>query len=133
MSALDRADGEPQRHVERAHPFHVAAGEVVVDRDDVDALAFQGVEIGRQRGHQGLAFAGDHFGDVAAVQHDAAHQLHVEVAHAQYPPPRLAADGEGLDQQVVERLAAPPAACGTWPSAPSARRRSWPGTSAPGR
>ena len=36
--ALDRADGQSQRHIERAHPFHVAAGEVVVDRHDVDAL-----------------------------------------------------------------------------------------------
>ena len=38
-AALNRADGEAQARVERAHPFHVAAGQVVVDRDDVDALA----------------------------------------------------------------------------------------------
>ena len=89
----------------RRHPFAVAAGQVVVDRDDVDALALQGVEIGRQRGHQGLAFAGDHFGDLAAVQHDAAEDLHVEVPHPQHPPPRLAADRKGVGQQVVQGLA----------------------------
>ena len=103
--ALDRADGQPQRHVERAHPFHVAAGEVVVDRDHVDALALQGVQIGRQGGHQRLSFAGDHFGDVAAVQDDAAHQLHVVVAQAEHAAAGLAADGERLDQQVVQRFA----------------------------
>ena len=103
---LDRAHRQAQRHVERAHPFHVAAGQVVVHRDDVDALAFQGVEVGGQRGHEGLAFAGDHFGDVSAVQHDAAHHLHVVVPHAQVAAAGLAADGVGLDQQVVERLAA---------------------------
>ena len=35
-AALDRADGEAQAGVERAHPLHVAAGQVVVHRDDVD-------------------------------------------------------------------------------------------------
>ena len=71
----------------------------------MDALAFQGVEIGGQRGDERFAFAGDHFGDVAAVEHDAAHQLHVVVPHAQEAAAGLAADGKGLDQQVVERLA----------------------------
>ena len=103
--ALDRADGQAQRHVERAHPFHVAAGEIVVDRDHVNALAFQGVQIGRQGGDQRLSFAGDHFGDVAAMEHDAAHQLHVVVAQAEHAAAGLAADGERLDQQVVERFA----------------------------
>ena len=103
--ALDRADRQAQPHVERAHPFHVAAGQVVVHRDDVDALAFQGVEISRQRGDERFAFAGDHFGDVAAVQDHAADQLHVVMPHAEIAAAGLAADGEGLDQQVVERFA----------------------------
>ena len=46
-AGLNRPDRQPQAHVERAHPFHVAAGQVVVHRDDVDALALQGVQIGR--------------------------------------------------------------------------------------
>ena len=40
-----------------------------------------------------------------AVQHHAADHLHVVMAHAQEAPAGLAADGKGLDQQVVERLA----------------------------
>ena len=40
------------------------------------------VEVRRQRGDERLAFAGDHFGDVALVQDHAADQLHVVVAHA---------------------------------------------------
>ena len=71
----------------------------------MDALALQGVQIGRQGGHQGFSFAGDHFGDRAAVEHHAAHQLDVVVAHAQDAAAGLAADGKGLDQQVVEGLA----------------------------
>jgi hypothetical protein len=65
--------------VHPAHPLGVAAGEVVVDRDDVDALAVEGVEVGRQRAGEGLALAGAHLGDVAHVQRGAAHDLDVEV------------------------------------------------------
>ncbi len=95
----------PRALVDRRHPFAVAAGQVIVDRDDVNALAFQRVEIGGQRGDQGFAFAGDHFGDVAAMQHDAAEHLHVEVPHVLRAPAGLAAGGERLGQQIVERFA----------------------------
>ena len=57
-------------------------------------------------------------------------QLHVVVPHAEEPAAALAADGEGFDQEVVERLARvePAAELGGLGSA--ARRRSSPGTSA---
>ena len=70
------------------------------------ALAPQGVEIGGERGDQRLAFAGLHLGDGAAVQHYAADQLHVEVAHLQVAPAGFPDDRERLRQQVVERFAA---------------------------
>ncbi len=91
--------------IDEAHPLGVAAGEVVVDRDDVHAAPGQRVEIDRQRRHQGLALAGLHLRDVALVQEHAAHQLDVERAQAQRPARRLAGVGEGLGQQVVQRLA----------------------------
>ena len=103
--ALDVAGRDAEGLVDRQHPFAVAAGEVVVDGDDVDALAFQRVEVGRQRGDERLAFAGDHFGDVAAVQDDAADHLHVEVPHVLGAVGGLAAGGERFGQQIVERLA----------------------------
>ena len=89
--------------VEAAHPLRVALGQVVVDRDDVDALAVERVQIARQGGDQRLAFAGLHFGDFAAVQHHAADQLHVEMPHVEDAAAGFADHGEGLDQQVVER------------------------------
>ena len=88
-----------------AHPLGVAAGEVVVHRHDVDALAFEGVEIDRQRGDQRLAFAGLHLGDLAAVQDHAALELDVERALAERALGGLADRGEGLDQEVVQGLA----------------------------
>ena len=78
----------------RAHPLGVAPGQVVVDRDDVDALAFERVQVGGQGGDERLAFAGLHLGDLAAVEHRAADQLHVEVPHVQHAPAGLADDRE---------------------------------------
>ncbi len=71
----------------------------------MDALILQGVQIGGQRRHQGLAFPGDHFGDRAAVQNHPAHELDVVMTHSQHASSGLAADGEGVDEEVVERLA----------------------------
>ena len=94
---LDRAHGEAEPDVERPHPLHVTAGEVVVDGDDMHAVAFEGIEIGRQGGDERLAFAGDHLGDRPRMEHHATDQLHVIVPHAEKPTASLAADGEGLD------------------------------------
>ena len=69
----------------------------------MNAAAGQRVEVDRERGDERLAFARLHLRDLAAVQHHAAHQLNVEVAHVQDPLAALAADGEGLGEQFVER------------------------------
>ena len=96
----------PRKLIHLAHPLGVALGQVVVDRDDVDALPGEGVEIGREGGHQGLALAGLHLGDAALVEDHAADELHPVGLHTQHPPGGLPAGGEGLGQQVVQRLAA---------------------------
>jgi hypothetical protein len=77
----DDAHRQAQEVVDGAHPLGVAAGQVVVDGDDVDAAAGQPVEGGGERRDEGLALAGLHLGDLALVQDDAAHHLDVEMAH----------------------------------------------------
>ena len=62
-------------------------GQVVVDGDDVHALAVEGVEVGRGGG-QGLALTGLHLGDVAEVQCRAALDLDVVVPLADDPASR---------------------------------------------
>ena len=119
----DDADGEAEEIVDLAHPVGVAAGEVVVDGDDVDALAGQRIEIDRQGRDQRLAFTGAHLGDGALVEHHAADQLHVEVAHAEHALAGLAHHGEGRDEQVVELLALGELGAGTRRSWPAAARR----------
>ena len=101
----DKADGEAHEAVDLAHPLAVALGEVVVDGDDVDALARNRVEVRRQDGDEGLALAGLHLGDAALVEDDAAYELDAEGLHAQDAPGRLAHGGEGLGHQLVQALA----------------------------
>ena len=103
--ALTTPTVRPRNVVDRPHPVRVALREVLVDRDDVRALARQRVQVRRQRRDQRLALAGAHFGDLALVQHHAADQLHVEMPQAERAARGLADDGERLGQQVVERLA----------------------------
>ena len=101
----DHADRQPQKLVDLPHPLGIALGQIVVDGDDMHALAFQRVQIHRQRRHQRLALASAHFGDLAPVQHDAANHLHIEMPHAQHALGGLAAGGKGLGQDLVQRLA----------------------------
>ena len=72
----------------------------------MDAFAGQGVQVGGQGGHKGFAFTGLHLSDGTAMQGDAAGDLHREVLHAQHTPGGLAADGKGIGQDIVQRLAA---------------------------
>ena len=97
-------DLDAEGAVDGLHPFGVAAGQVVVDGDDVDAVARQRVEEDGQRRGQGLALAGLHLRDRARVQDHAADQLDVVVALSEHPLARLAAERKSLGQQVVERL-----------------------------
>ena len=100
---LDDADRHAEEPIDAAHPLGVAARQVVVDSDDVHALAFEGVEIGRKRGDQRLALAGLHLRDVSLVQHHSAHELDVEVPHVEHAAARFADDGKGFGQKIVDR------------------------------
>ena len=98
----DRGHGEAEERVDRSHPLHVAAGEVVVDGDQVRALAAERVQVERERGDEGLPLARLHLGDAALVQHDPAEQLDVEVTEADGPPRRFADGGERLREDLLQ-------------------------------
>ncbi len=101
----DAADLQAEELVHPAHQLGVALGEVVVHRDQVDALAGQRVQVRGQRADEGLALTGLHLGDVAEVQRRATHDLDVVVALAEDALGGLADGREGLGQQVVQALA----------------------------
>ena len=113
---LDAPDGEAEILVKVPHPRGVAAREVVVHRHELHVLAGERVEVEREGGDERLAFAGLHLGDLALMEHDAAHELAVEGDHV--PRQRVAAyllrgahevaagvlhEGERLGQEPVER------------------------------
>ena len=98
---VDAVDGEAVEHVERPHPLRVALGQVVVDGDDVYAVARQCVQEDGQRGHQRLTLTRGHLGYLALVQDGAAEELHVVVNHV---PLRLVAAGHPV--VVVDGLVA---------------------------
>jgi hypothetical protein len=71
----------------------------------VHALGGQGVEHHGERAGEGLALARAHLGDLAVVQHHAADQLHVEVAHSHRALADLTRERERLGQEIVQVLA----------------------------
>ena len=101
---LDAADGQTQKPIDLAHPVGVALRQVVVDGHHVDTATGERVQADRQRRHQGLALAGAHLGDPALVEDDAAHQLDIEVAHADRALAGLPHQCEDLDQFLIEDL-----------------------------
>ena len=101
----DRPHRQAQELVDPAHPLGVARGQVVVDRDDVDAVAGEGVQVRREGGDQGLALAGLHLADVALVEHQAADELDVEGTHLDRAPGGLADHREGVGEDVVQARA----------------------------
>ena len=102
--AVDGANRQTEAHINRAHPFHIAAGEIAVHRDDVAAFAFKRVEICRQRRDERFSFTRRHFGDGAAVQDHSADELHVVMAQADKSPAGFAANRESFRHDVVDRL-----------------------------
>ena len=101
----DDADGHAEKLVDLAHPLGVAAGQIVVDGDDVHALPGERIEIDRGRGDERLAFAGAHFGDRAFMQDQAADQLNIEMTLLERTLRGLPNGGEGWRHEIVQRLA----------------------------
>ena len=96
------ADRQPQKVVKLAHPLGISISEVVIYRHHMHALAGQGIQVHRQGGGQGLAFAGAHFGDFSVMQRHAAEQLHIEMAHLHDPLGALAHHRKSLRQQIIQ-------------------------------
>ncbi len=101
----DDAYGQAEEFVQRTHPVGIAASEVVVHGNHVNALAGQCVEVDSQRTDQGFTFTGTHFRDLTFVQGHAADQLDVEVAHAHDALARFTSDSKGFREQLIEGLA----------------------------
>ena len=95
----------PEEAVYLAHPLTASLGEVVVDGDNVYALAGQCVQISGKGSHKGLAFTGLHLCDTALMQDDTADDLYTVMTHTEFAPCCFTAGGKCLRQKLVERFA----------------------------
>ena len=92
----NQANGQAQGLVNAAHIHAIAASQIIVDGNNVYALAGQGIQIYGQGSNQGFTFASTHLRDFATVQHHAANQLYIKMAHSGHTLRSLAHYGKGL-------------------------------------
>ena len=92
--------------MDRPHPLGVPGRQVVIDRDQVNALASQGVEVGGHGRDQGLSLSGLHLGDSSLMESSRPDHLHVVGPLAQHPPGDFPHNRERFRSQVVEAFAA---------------------------
>ena len=79
---LEQTDGHTQILIDTTHPLGVTLGQVVVDGNDVHALAGDGIEVAGQRRNECLALAGLHLGNMTLMKRHGANELYVKVTHA---------------------------------------------------
>ena len=101
----DEADGQAEVAVDFTHPLGVTACEVIVDGDDVDAFAGEGVEVGGKGGDKGLTFTGLHLRDTAVVQDDTTKDLDRVGFQADGADGCLTAGRERVGEDVLQSLA----------------------------
>ena len=102
---MDQADLHAQEAIDGPHPLAVAAGKVVVDCDDMDALARQGVEVAGERRDERFALARFHLGDLTVIECHGADELNVEMTQAERSHAGLSNRGERLGENRVEAFA----------------------------
>ena len=99
------AYGQAQRFMDLSHPFCVTVSQIIVYRNNMDALAFQRVQICGKRRYQRLSFTGLHLGDTALMQNNSSDQLYPVMLHAEHTSGCLADCGKCVHQQIIQRLA----------------------------
>ncbi len=87
------------------HPFALEFGKVIIDGDDVHAVACKGVEVGGQGCGMRFAFTCFHLRNAPLMKADTAHDLHGEEFLAIHAPHGFAKGGEGIGEDVIEGFA----------------------------
>ena len=100
----NHATGQAKEVIQLSHPSRVTLGQIVVDRNDMHALAFKGIEHNRQCGNKCLTFTGLHFGNLALVQSHGSKELHIIMSHAKDTTTCLPHQRKNLRQYIIESL-----------------------------
>ena len=73
--------GKTVEHVEWSHPLRVTLGKIVVDGNDMNTIACEGIQEYGECGYEGLSLTSCHLGDFSLMQYYTAEELHVVVYH----------------------------------------------------
>ena len=96
---------QAQEVIEFSHPLHISLCQIVVDCYNMDALAFQRVQIYRKRRHQRLTFTGFHLGDTSLVEYNTTDDLHTERLHSKTSYGCFPAYSKRFRQNIIQCLA----------------------------
>ena len=99
---LYNAHRKPEKLINGPHPHPVALCQVIVNRNDMHALAGKGVETRGKRCDQRFALAGGHFRDFPFVHDNSSYELHVKMPHAYCSFSHLPHNSERLGQDIFE-------------------------------
>ena len=98
------ADLQSQELMYLTHPLRITLRQIVIDGNDMDALAFQSIQISRKGRHQRLTFTGTHLCDTSLMQDDTTDQLYSVVLHVQNTLCSLSYGCISLRKQIVQSL-----------------------------
>ena len=101
---LNAAAGQAQKLMDRPHPVPVTLCQIIIDRDDMNPLAGERIQIRGKRRYERLTFTGTHLCDPALVKDDTADHLHTVRLQPDDPPGCLAHCGKCLREKVVQTL-----------------------------
>ena len=103
---IDTIHRQAEEVIDLAHPFCVAAGEIVVHRHNMHAPTRQRVQVGSKGGDERFPFTRAHLSNLATVQRDAPDQLHIIMALSQRALGGFTDRCKGFRQKIIQRLAA---------------------------
>ena len=78
------AYSQPKESVNLSHLVGITFRQVIIDCDNVNTFAFQGIQIGWQCSYKGLTFTSFHLGNTALMKYDSTDKLYFEMLHSKY-------------------------------------------------
>ena len=91
--------------IDLSHPLRVTLRQIVIDSNNVNALAFQCIQINRQRSYQSLTFTGLHLRDSSLMKNDTTDQLNPEGLHIQCSLRTLTDCRKGFRKKIIQSFA----------------------------
>ena len=80
----NNTNGQAKESVNLSHLISITFRKVIIDCDNVNTFAFQGIQIGWQCSYKGLTFTSFHLGNTTLVKYDSTDELYFEMLHSQY-------------------------------------------------